>query len=285
MNASRDARASAAALLLLAGLVPAGFGQKVLVVADGGKPAIVRGAEGARPMVEKDGKLVVIDGNRFGLREAPEYVPYIVRVTLHVGTNYREIQGSLRHINSAMDVKGTLESPVPLTNAFVALDMKMDAGETLFLWGVGTMKAGEPADFSLHLPTSVDLGSGQYDVHVFSDGAEVLNSTMNSDYIEAKLEAMVRTRTEGVQNEALSAWVHPSPLYPPDLKKRRVKGSAVISVRITNRGYVIEASVKSATDLAFGQAALVAVRQWQFLPPIKDGVPMAAKADIPFNFN
>jgi TonB family protein len=285
MNASQGARASAAALSILAGLVPAGVGQTILVVADGGKPAIVRGAEGPRPMVEKGGKLVVIDGNRFGLRETPEYVPYVVRVTLHVESNHLEVLGTTKHFNNSMFVRGTLESPVPLTNAFIALDMKLEEGETLFLWGVGTLKVGEPASFSLNLPTSVDLGSGNYDVHVFSDGAELLNSMMNSDYIEAKLEAMVRTRTEGVQNEVLSAWVHPSPLYPPDLKSRKVKGSAVISVRITNRGYVIEASVKSATDVAFGQAALVAVRQWQFLPEIKDGVPKAAKVDIPFTFN
>ncbi len=77
----------------------------------------------------------------------------------------------------------------------------------------------------------------------------------------------------------------PAPIYPADLKKKKVKGQAVISVNITKTGFVLDAALKSATDPAFGQAALVAVRQWWFLPPVRDDVPSGAKADIPINFN
>ncbi|HEY1765212.1 MAG TPA: energy transducer TonB, partial [Opitutaceae bacterium] len=137
----------------------------------------------------------------------------------------------------------------------------------------------------LHLPTSIEMGSGRYEFHVFTDGAELLNSMMDSGYIETQLEALVRKKIEGVQEEKLGVLVHPSPIFPSELKSRNVKGKALVSVRITRLGYVIEASVKSATDPGFGQSALVAVRQWQFLPPIKNGVPAGAAFEIPFNFN
>jgi TonB family protein len=42
--------------------------------------------------------------------------------------------------------------------------------------------------------------------------------------------------------------------------------------------------VKSATDPAFGEAALRAVRIWRFLPKVKDDNPVETKVDIPIVF-
>jgi TonB family protein len=195
------------------------------------------------------------------------------------------LDGGSGSTNNRLKVSLTFESPVGLENAFVVLDMNTDAGKALFLWGIGTLRPGDPSRISVALPSSVDLGASRYFVHVFSNGAEVLNSTMDLGYINAWYESMMRKRIEGVTNQALGVMVHPSPIYPPALKKRGIKGKAVISVNVTSTGFVLDAALKSATDPAFGQAALVAVRQWWFLPPIKDGVPSGTRADIPINFN
>jgi TonB family protein len=262
-----------------------GFAQKAVIVDDDGKPALVRAAEGAKPMVERNGKLEFSGGLRFALRDAPAYFPYIVKVTVDVGTASASLNGSTARINNRLNLGGTLESPIPLERVFVALDLDMDMGKSFVLWGIGTLRPGEPTRFSVSMPTSFDMGSGRYQFHVFSDGAELLNTMMDSGFIQAQLEALVRKKIEGVQNEKLGVLLHPSPIFPADLKKKNVKGSAVVTVRINQLGYVIEASVKSATEAAFGEAALVAVRQWQFLPPIKDGRPSGLSFDVPINFN
>lgn len=238
-----------------------------------------------KAMVERDGKLEVSGGVRFGLRDASEYVPYIIQVRMNVGTSGVQFNGDIKSLNNALNVKGTLEAPVPLENVFIVLDLSLNSGKAFFLWGVGDLKAGVPADFEIHVPTSVEMGPGNYQFHVFTDGAELLNSMMDSMYIQNQLEALVRRKIDGVQEEALGVLVHPSPIFPSALKNKNAKGKVMISVRITRFGYVVDASVKSATGPAFGQAALVAVRQWQFLPPIKNGVPSGLAFDVPVNFN
>lgn len=44
------------------------------------------------------------------------------------------------------------------------------------------------------------------------------------------------------------------------------------------------ALLKSATDPAFGEAALAAIRQWRFLPEMKGGLAVEQSADLPFAF-
>ncbi len=286
MNAASRARLVGAGFSILGLLAPPSFAQKVLMVVDDGNPAMVIGAEGPEAMVEKNGKLVFAKGHGFGLLDASEYIPYVVKVTaMRLETVAIRLDGGSGSTNNRLKVSLTLESPVELENAFVVLDMSTDAGKALFLWGVRTLLPGDPSSISIVLPSSLDLGSVHYLVHVFSDGAELLNSSMDLGYINGWYESMMRKRIEGVANRSLGVMVHPSPIYPAVLKKKRIKGSAVVSVRITNTGFVVDASLKSATDPAFGQAALVAVRQWWFLPPVKDGIATGTKADIPISFN
>ncbi len=286
MDATSLARLIGAGFTMLGFLASPSWAQKILMVVDDGKPAMVVSADGPEAMVEKNGKLVFAKGQGFGLLDASEYIPYVVKVTeSNVETVSIKLDGGSGSTNNRLKVSLTLESPVELENAFVVLDLSTEAGKALFLWGVRTLLAGEPSRISIVLPSSVDLGASRYYTHVFSNGAELLNSTMSLDYINGWYEGMMRKRIEGVTHQALGVMVHPAPIYPADLKKKKVKGQAVISVNITKTGFVLDAALKSATDPAFGQAALVAVRQWWFLPPVRDGVPSGAKADIPINFN
>lgn len=83
---------------------------------------------------------------------------------------------------------------------------------------------------------------------------------------------------------------HPRPLqiskpaYPEALAETGRSGSAIISVVIGPDGRIGVAEVKSADDEAFGQAALAAVKTWQFEPATADGAPIAVRVDVPFNF-
>jgi TonB family protein len=48
---------------------------------------------------------------------------------------------------------------------------------------------------------------------------------------------------------------------------------------------VIDPVVKSASDPAFGEAALGAVKLWRFLPRVKDDYPPETRADVPVVFS
>ena len=60
--------------------------------------------------------------------------------------------------------------------------------------------------------------------------------------------------------------------------------AAVIAVTISARGVVEDPTVKSATDPAFGDAALVAIKDWRFLPKVMEGHGVVSRADVPFIF-
>lgn len=75
------------------------------------------------------------------------------------------------------------------------------------------------------------------------------------------------------------------PDYPDALMSQFLEGKAVIQVTIGTDGTVTDASVTSATEPAFGQAALAAARQWTFEPIREDGRAVSKKVNIPFHFN
>lgn len=76
----------------------------------------------------------------------------------------------------------------------------------------------------------------------------------------------------------------PGPEYPAALIDSGRDGTAIISFTVAADGSVQDASVKSADDPAFGEAALAALRQWTFKPATRDGQPVAIKVNQPFKF-
>jgi protein TonB len=75
------------------------------------------------------------------------------------------------------------------------------------------------------------------------------------------------------------------PEYPKSLRKTGVKGEAVVAMRITRQGVVVEPTIERATDPAFAEATLAAVRQWRFLPQVKGGRPVETAVSLPITFD
>ena len=71
MISVRPGRAFAVGLIAVAIGAPHAWAQKIVVVDDGGKAALVRAADGPRAMIERDGKLEVSGGNRFDCGTPP----------------------------------------------------------------------------------------------------------------------------------------------------------------------------------------------------------------------
>ncbi|MDI1336670.1 MAG: energy transducer TonB [Lacunisphaera sp.] len=75
------------------------------------------------------------------------------------------------------------------------------------------------------------------------------------------------------------------PVHPPALLAKFVDGEATVELLISETGAVTEAKVHSATDPAFGEAALTALRQWEFTPGSVDGKPTPFRVLVPVNFS
>lgn len=74
------------------------------------------------------------------------------------------------------------------------------------------------------------------------------------------------------------------PLYPLAMRFDGVFGEAVISFVAAADGNVVDATVASATDPAFGEAALAAVKNWKFTPGKKAGQTVNTRMQVPIVF-
>lgn len=74
------------------------------------------------------------------------------------------------------------------------------------------------------------------------------------------------------------------PVFPSALRGSTERGEAKIEVLINEEGKVCLPRIVQATDPAFGYAAVQAVAEWRFEPPIAGGKPVIARAVLPFVF-
>ena len=75
-----------------------------------------------------------------------------------------------------------------------------------------------------------------------------------------------------------------NPKHPDGLLKKLVNGDAEIDCLVTAEGRVADARVFAASHPEFGEAAMEAVRQWEFRPAERNGTPIAMRVRIPIAF-
>ena len=75
------------------------------------------------------------------------------------------------------------------------------------------------------------------------------------------------------------------PVLPENAETMPEGGRAVIRCTVDASGRVKDPEVKSASNEDYGQAALEAVAEWEFVPATKGGEPVPMRVDIPFNFH
>ena len=76
---------------------------------------------------------------------------------------------------------------------------------------------------------------------------------------------------------------HVNPVYPPIAQSARVQGIVIIEATIGPSGAVQDARVLRSIPL-LDQAALDAVRQWQFTPTLLNGVPVPVIMTVTVQF-
>jgi TonB family protein len=75
------------------------------------------------------------------------------------------------------------------------------------------------------------------------------------------------------------------PIYPPALEAASVVGGAIVELIIAADGTVGKATVLRSSHPEFANSAMVAVKQWQFVPAQKDGVAVESRWRIAVNFS
>jgi TonB family protein len=75
-----------------------------------------------------------------------------------------------------------------------------------------------------------------------------------------------------------------TPIYPEALRSKPVKGYAMVSFVIDADGQVRVPVVTGSSDALFGEAALGAVRQWRFAPPLHEGNTVQVIVERSFTF-
>lgn len=272
-------------MVLLLLTASAATAQSVLCVEYKGQPVFVEKIRNGRIHVMDQGKLVSLKSDRCVLAPAHEYLPAVVEVKdIEVKTSYVGMRSSGGKVNNEFHFRATFQSQYLLEDAYLVLELEMASGNRLFYREIGTLTPGKSRSVEADLVLSEPLGPGGYILHVFTSVREVFNSEQPWTYREAKLDEMVRRRIEGVENAPPKPYYGPMPAYPSALRAAGMKGEARVRIRITPRGVVADPEVESATDPAFGEAALVAARQWRFLPKMVEGEAVEAKVTMPFGF-
>lgn len=259
---------------------------RLYVFESGDKFHPVLKVSGDRPFVLKQGKLVASRGQRFALKKVEEYLPVLITVRdIEAMTSSLYLLDLNVRVNNEFQFSAKFESSDALEDVFLVLELELaDMGKRIFIHEIGRLEPWIPKPISVAVMALGTLGAGQLKLHVFAGGAEVFHTGQPPAYREEMLDQMVAKRIAGVQQAGPRAFFGPAPEYPQALRGAGVDGKAVVTVHISERGEVTNPVVTSATDPAFGEAALAVIRMWRFLPQVRNGRPVETVARIPFDF-
>ncbi|MBA4136218.1 MAG: hypothetical protein C0518_02745 [Opitutus sp.] len=110
---------------------------------------------------------------------------------------------------------------------------------------------------------------------------------MNKKSLIVLLAALVLGSLPGRADDSMEAPVPVRmvpPKYPPEMRREGTGGVVTITCIIDEKGNVTEPTVEKASNDAFKQPALDALRKWKFKPAKKGGTPIALKVSIPIQF-
>jgi TonB family protein len=242
---------------------------------------------GVRPYIMEQGKLVAAKGQRLALKQVEEYLPVLITVR---DKDTRPTSVSLDYgnapTNNGVHFSAKFEAADLLTDVFIVVEVMIsNVGQKVFVYEIGQLEPHTPKPFAADLALGQYMGIGQIDIHLFVGGTEVFQSEQPVAYREEQLDRMVARRIAGVQQAGPKPFYGTVPAYPAALRGTGLKGEAVVTMRLDERGRVIEPVLERATEPPFGEEALAAVRQWRFVPRVQEGRAVESKVSIPFAFD
>jgi TonB family protein len=133
-------------------------------------------------------------------------------------------------------------------------------------------------------PVAVSVGVPVPFVSEFGSGQLSMRSPLAAlAYINVTFYSMGAEGRRVPANVSVTPLLQVTPVYPRaegDTKPLRV----VLNFTVTEEGQVINPTVAESSGTAFDQAALTAVKYWQFVPQIRDGKPRSSSVKLPIVF-
>jgi TonB family protein len=77
---------------------------------------------------------------------------------------------------------------------------------------------------------------------------------------------------------------HVDAVYPPSALQERKHADVVLAVTVDVDGHVSKVDVLESGGADLDEAAVVAARQWTFVPAMRDGKPLRSRIRVPFHF-
>lgn len=101
----------------------------------------------------------------------------------------------------------------------------------------------------------------------------------------AKPKRSTPSTQEAISTEPRFARPPTAPVYPAQARRRQQQGTVWVEVRLDARGQQVAVAVlRSSRVPSLDQAALAAVKKWQFLPEAHNGVGVPSRVQIPIEF-
>ena len=287
-------------VLLLA--APAAMAQNILMVLEDSGPQVVRGLELGRPLILSNGKLVSGNGLNYALQRARAYRMGLVTFShLGVRSTVQENASAGTVSTYGTDIDAFIHADIPLVHPVLVMEVKSGVDKGLYVNGLDDVPLGAEKKIRISERFQEPLEEKNYALHVFSDGIEVLNSTMDPDYIAAELkkseELIARQRSETAAPVEMPLSEQPDhgvklargvtlepPAYPADRVPPGLTGTAKVKCEVDPDGKVSSVEVVEATNPEFGTSLATAAKQWTFQAAVKDHQHVASTVVIPFNF-
>src|ERR1019366_6980551 len=77
---------------------------------------------------------------------------------------------------------------------------------------------------------------------------------------------------------------HVDAVYPPSALAARKHAGAVLAGTVDADGHVSKVDLVESGGADLDEAAIVAAREWTFVPALRDGKPVASRIKMPFHF-
>lgn len=115
-------------------------------------------------------------------------------------------------------------------------------------------------------------------------------SQAERDLAQAQVQKPAETAATAASSEAapvqLKRTKMATPTYPAEAKRKGIEGWVDVSFLVATDGSVREVQVSKAEPQGvFDQAAMDAVKQWRFEPPLRDGKPISQRTAVRLRFN
>ncbi len=99
-------------------------------------------------------------------------------------------------------------------------------------------------------------------------------------------QAIITTETNEPESRATPEYLtNPELDYPLTARRRHQEGSVVVSVVVSAQGKVVRVALKNSSGFSIlDDAALKAVRGWEFKPARKGAVAVESQIEVPVQF-